>query len=347
MPPPSSVGSVGFRAQVASSAELAVAVRQSTPDVGAVTRGLAERTLIKTWAMRGTLHVLRPSDAASFLSLIASARTWEKPAWQRAFGAAPEEIEALVAAVSELLDGTVLTRDDLVTRIVANEEFATMEVQLRSGWGALLKPLAWQGALCHGPSQASKVTFTRPDTLVSDWPGIPDPDEAAPAAIAAYLGAYGPSTPEVFDAWLSRGALKKKTVRGWFATMEDQLATVEVEGQVAFILSEHVEDLAAVKPGRSVRLLGAFDQYVLGPGTNDPQILPAEHRGEVSKAAGWISPIVVVRGRIVGVWDLKDDEVTVALFAGATAPPFEALEAEVAHLARATGRNRLALRVAQ
>lgn len=125
-----------------------------------------------------------------------------------------------------------------------------------------LRPLAWQGALCHGPSQAGKVTFTRPDSLVSDWPGIPDPDETAPTAISAYLGAYGPSTPEVFDAWLSRGTLKKKTVRGWFATMEDH-------------------------------------------------------------------------------------EVTVALFAGATAPPFEALEAKVAHLARATGRNRLALRMAQ
>jgi hypothetical protein len=101
---------------------------------------------------------------------------------------------------------------------------------------------------------------------------------AAPAAIAAYLGAYGPSTPEVFDTWLLRNALKKATLRGWFAGMGDQLTKVDVEGQEAYILSEHADDLARTRASRSVRLLGAFDQYVLGPGTGDPQILPAEHR---------------------------------------------------------------------
>lgn len=335
----------GVQAQVASAAELAVRLRQSSPDGGGVQRGLADGALIKTWAMRGTLHALRPAQAAAFLAMIASARTWEKGAWQRASGTTPDQIQALVEAVSQLLDGACLTREELVTRLAADRRFSAMEENLRSGWGSMLKPIAWQGALCHGPSQGNRVTFTRPDTAVPDWPGIPDPDEAAPVAIAAYLGAYGPSTPETFDAWLTRGYLKKSALRGWFAALSDQLTEVDVEGQTAYLLSEHADDLANTIPSTSVRLLGPFDQYVLGPGTNDPHLLAPEHRAKVSKAAGWISPIVVVGGRIAGAWEQADDRVRVSLFPGSPEPTTEAIEAELEHVARAHGRDRLTLRL--
>lgn len=335
----------GVQAQVASAAELAVRLRQSSPVDGEVERGLADGALIKTWAMRGTLHVLRPSEAASCLALIASARTWEKGAWQRASGTTPEQIQALVEAVSRLLDGAYLTRDELVTELAADKQFAAMEEKLRSGWGSMLKPIAWQGALCHGPSQGNRVTFTTPGTAVPDWPGIPRPDEAAPVAIAAYLGAYGPAVPETFDAWLTRGYLKKSTLRDWFAAMGDQLTDVDVDGQPAYVLTEHADDLGSTTPSTSVRLLGPFDQYVLGPGTNDRQLLAPEHRAKVSKAAGWISPIVVVGGRIAGVWELAGDEVQVSLFPGSPEPPYEGLEAEVAQVARAHGRDQLTFRL--
>ena len=232
----------GVQAQVASAASLAVALRQRVPQVDGVRAGLEDGTLVKTWAMRGTLHVARSSEVGAYLSLIASAKMWTRPAWQRSFGASPEDISALVEAVSELLDGVVLTRDELVGRLVADERFAGMEEALRSGWGALLKPLAWQGALCYGPSRGTKVTFTSPASAIAGWQPLPEPDEAAPVAIAAYLGAYGPSTPEAFDAWLSRGSLRKTVVRGWFEAMGDRLVEVDVAGEPGrYILAEHAE----------------------------------------------------------------------------------------------------------
>ena len=54
----------GVQAQVASSAELAVRVRRRTSKSGEVDRALANGRLIKTWAMRGTLHLLTPSRPA-------------------------------------------------------------------------------------------------------------------------------------------------------------------------------------------------------------------------------------------------------------------------------------------
>jgi len=329
----------GVQAQVPSAAETAVGVRQRTPDTGGIARGLADGSLLRIWAMRGTLHLLRSSEAAAYLSLIAAARTWTKPVWQRHFGATPQDVAALAEAVGTALEGRALTRDALVGELLADPRFHGMAEQLRSGWGALFKPLAWQGVLCHAPDPGGRTVFARPADLAPHWTGLPDPEEAAPVAIAAYLGAYGPATPEAFDAWLTRGSLRKTLLRRWFADMGDRLVQVDVDGWSAYLLAEHADELASCTPRGSVRLLGAFDQYVLGPGTRDTRILPAEHRDRVSRKGGWISPVVVVDGRICGVWELADGELVVSLFPGAEPLPEEALAAEAAHLARVGGRG--------
>ncbi|MFE1591209.1 DNA glycosylase AlkZ-like family protein [Nocardia sp. NPDC058705] len=327
---------VGVQAQVAAAAETAVAVRSRECRPAGVSAALVRGTLVKTWAMRGTLHAMVPEQAASALSLIGSARTWEKPSWQKTFGATPEQVGALVEVVSGVLAGQVLTRDELVEAVLAEPGFAHLGEQLRSGWGVVLKPLAWQGALCHGPPRGSKVTFTAPADLMPGWQGIPDPDIAAPLLISAYLGAYGPATPVAFDTWLSRGSVRKPVLRGWFAAMGDALTEVDVEGRVGWMPSELVDDLAAATLDGGLHLLGPFDQYVLGPGTADTVLLPAEHRSKVSRTAGWISPLVLVDGRIAGTWEQVGDEVVVSMFDGRSVPK-RALAAAVKRLAESVG----------
>ncbi|MGH9231072.1 MAG: winged helix DNA-binding domain-containing protein, partial [Acidimicrobiales bacterium] len=70
--------------------------------------------------------------------------------------------------------------------------------------------------------------------------------------------------------------------------------------------------------------------------TGDVRIVAADRRKDVSRTAGWISPVVVHRGRVVGVWELADATVNVRLFPGADVP-MGGLEAEVEHLAACTG----------
>lgn len=304
----------GVQAQVPKAAALAVAVRQAKPDTTAVDKALEGKKLMRTWAMRGTLHLLRPDEAGAYLSLMAAGRSWEKASWVKTFGPTPDEMRELVDVVRDILDGRVLSRDELVTEIGERLKRPELEQELRSGWGMVLKPIAWQGGLCHGPSQGNKVTFTRPDTWYPDWGGIPEPDEAAAVAVPAYLRAYGPASPDMFDNYLSRGITKKALVRGWFAELGDRLATVGVEGEQLQLLAEDVDDLAAAKPTDTVRLLPAFDQWVLGPGTKETAVVPADHRADVSRKAGWISPVVIHGGRVVGTWDPSADGPDVRLF---------------------------------
>jgi hypothetical protein len=327
----------GVQAQMASAAELGIAVRQAQPRAGEVAQALWEdRALVKTWAMRGTLHLLPADDAGSYLSLMGAVRFWERPSWQKAFGASPADVAALTDAVAEILDGRVLTREELVADVVKRTGSTHLEELLRSGWGTLLKPVAWQGFLCQGPSSGTRVTFTRPDSWSPAWRGVPRPDEAAPTVIRAFLGAHGPATIDAFDAWLTRSTSSKRTLRRWFADLGDELAMVDVEGTQAYVLAADVDELAAQRSSRIVRLLPGFDQYVLGAGTGDPHVVPPDHRSEISRTAGWISPVVLAGGRVAGVWDMADGAVNVTLFDKVAR---KALAAEVARLGRILGRD--------
>ena len=323
----------GVQAQVASSAELAIVTRQRTPRAGAVAEALEARAVVKTWTIRGTLHLHPAGQVGAYLSLMAAARTWHKPVWQRSFGVTPDQMEALGAAVDELLDGAVLTRQELTAALVERKGFSDLESQLTSGWGAVLKPLAWTGRLCHGPGQGTHVTFTSPRSWVPGWSGVPEPEDAAHTVIPAYLRAHGPATPATFDAWLTRGVSRKATLRSWFSSLGDRLATVEVDGADCFVMAEDLDALARTRPSREVRLLAGFDQFVLGPGTGDVRIVPADHRKDVSRTAGWISPVVIYGGRVIGVWELADGTVDVRLFPGSPDVPTKALEAEMEQVA--------------
>jgi hypothetical protein len=207
------------------------------------------------------------------------------------------------------------------------------------GLGTLLKPLAWSGELCFGPSRGSHVTFRRPSDASTGWAGLPAPEDAAPVAGEAYFGAYGPATLEAFSHWMGGGWLRKRALREMVdAHGGGRLVEVDVEGRRAFVLAEHVDRLTAARPSSTVRLLPNFDAWVLGPGSRDEQIVPPARLAAVSRQAGWISPILVAGGRVAGTWQLDGDRLAVAWFPEAGDLPADKLQAEVDRLSSIVGR---------
>ncbi|MBC3191205.1 winged helix DNA-binding domain-containing protein [Pseudonocardia sp. C8] len=334
----------GVQAQVPSAAEQAVAVRRAEA-VGGTAEALASGALVRVWGQRGTLHLLHPADAPSYLALLASVRSWERPPWQREFATAGQ-VAALAEVAAEVLPGARLTRAELAGAYADRTGDGSLAERLGSGWGAVLKPLAWQGLLCHaaaGPADGTTVRFTAPP-----WAGrLPAVEDAAAVAIPAYLGAHGPATPETFGAWLLRGAVGKRVLRGWFDAVAARglITPVRVGGGTRWARTADVDGLAAARPHEELRLLPAFDQFLLGPGTADPDVLDPAHRSRVSRAAGWIAPVVLHRGRVAGTWETGGDgpgdggaDLLVAPFPGTTLPR-DALAAEAAVLGRVLGRT--------
>jgi hypothetical protein len=324
---------VGVQAQVMSSAEQAVAVRTPRPSSGALVTRMADGELVRTWAMRGTLHVLPVEEAVDVLALLAAARTWERSAWQKTF-LSTDQVAAIAEAATSALARGPLTREELARAIVETTGDAGLGEHLRSGWGAVLKPLAWQGLVCQGPTSGGTVTFARPDLQLSAWPGLPDAADAGPRVVERYLAVHGPATEAAFDEWLLRGATPKKVLRGWFAQLREdgRIVAVDVEGDRCWVRATDVDALVGAEPSDVVRLLPAFDQYVLAPGTRDRHLLDPARRGDVSRAAGWIAPVVLVAGRIGGTWEVSDGLVRLALFAETPPVDENALLTEAAHL---------------
>jgi hypothetical protein len=303
-PVPEALGIVsrlcGLHAQLMSSAELSLWARVAELPREWVANALWEdRTLVKTWATRGTLHLLARSELPTWLGALGTYRHYRKPAWYRAFGITEAELDALCAAVSDALDGPPLTREALAGAVAEGTGIAHLEDKVRQGFGAYLKPAAFQGRLCFAPNDGRNVRFTRPDLWV-DGDGTPAPD--GPAALAAvarrYLDAYAPATREDLGRWWGVSPAEAgRLLRG----LGDAVEEVEVDGVTAVLPAGAADEAAGAEPSGSLRLLPAFDPLVVGA-TRQGLVTPVAHRDAVYRPQGWLSPVICVDGRIAGTW---------------------------------------------
>jgi hypothetical protein len=330
----------GLHAQVMSSAELTLWARVEDLEPEAVREALWERrSLAKTWAMRGTLHLL-PSDE---LPLWVAALGVLKPryhaaSWQRYYGLTREEAEAMLAAIAEALYYRVLTREELaqeVGRLVGSEELGG---KLRDGFGALLKPSAFEGDLLFAPSVGRNVRFARPDRWLPGWQPA-ETEAAVREVVRRYLSAYGPATREEFARWF--GTTSPAQAGRLIEGLGEEVAPVEVEGVAAWMLAEYVQEAEEAEPTGVVRLLPAFDQYVVAAPRDREAVLPEALKGRVYRQQGWLSPVLLVDGRMEGVWrhERKGDRLVVGIEPFADQPGWvrRAAEEEGERLARFVG----------
>jgi hypothetical protein len=288
----------GVHAQVASAGELQCAARAPGLGPGAVERALWQRrTLVKTWAMRGTLHWIDADDFPVWAAALATRRHWRRPVWLRAFKLTIEEIEASLEAIAEALDGRALTRAALADEVHRRVRSAAVDERLRSGWGEMLKIVALHGRLCFGPSEGRNVTFVRPDQWLPRWRHV-DTDTAIGEVCRRYLAAHAPATREDFARWWGFFPADARRV---LDGLGDELVQVARSGDVAFVLRRDLEALRTASENDCVRLLGMFDAYTLA-GLPHDDIVPKARKADVYRKGAWVSQVVLVGGRVVGVW---------------------------------------------
>lgn len=190
-----------------------------------------------------------------------------------------------------------LTRSELADA-VGQRTSATLGDKLRESWGALLKPASFRGQLCFAPGTGQKVRFTRPQTWLE--PGDPpDPDEAVREVARRFLSVSGPATREDFARWW---AISPAQAAKRIAELGDEVAQVDVEGVTAWMLAQDAGEAAAGEPAGTVRLLPAFDQYVIAATLHAERLLPGDFKTRIHRPQGWISPVLAVDGRMDGVW---------------------------------------------
>ena len=299
---------VGIQAQVMSLAELQLNARVDGLRRGDVRDALwADRTLVKTWAMRGTLHLIASDDLASFVAAAPTRGVATTAAWLKYFEVTKDELDTIFRTVDATLGGEPRTRAELIDAVRGATGRPDLAAKLQSGWGSFLKPSARRGTLVFGPDRGRNVTFVDPE----DWLGRPvraagarrpDPNEALGRLVERFLRLFpGADLPGVGRWWGSRYTMRKAIeVAGL------DLVRVDVEGTIGLVLQSDAGVLAATKPFVGVRLLPGFDAFVNDLPRKVEALMPVDRHLDVHRVAGWVSPVVIVDGRVAGTWELMN-----------------------------------------
>lgn len=313
----------GLHAQLHSSAALSLWARLDGLGPDVIDRALWEdRSLVKTWAMRGTLHLLPAAEYPLWQAMLGEYQHYRKGSWLRHFGFADEaELDVVVETIGDVLRQGPLDREALATAVADEIGDPDVAERLRDSWGATLKPASFNGQLCYAPDDGQNVQFIHPEVWFGEYESV-EPDRATREVTRRYLTAYGPATREQYARW---AGLQPAEAGRRIDALDEEVNVVEIDGARQWLLAENVPSVEQATPTGTVRLLPRFDPYVVGAPRDEPAICPKEHVGRVYRSNGWISAVLLVDGHIRGVWehDRSGDDVEIAI------EPFDSVDQHV------------------
>jgi hypothetical protein len=291
----------GIHAQVTSAGVLQCVVRAPGLTPTAIEQALwKKRSLVKAWAMRGTLHWIAADDFPIWAAALSTRLGWTKAQerfWKREYKIVPKDVEPAIDAIVDVLDGQCLTRAELADAVHGKIRNKAIDERIRSGWGEVLKMVSIRGLLCFGPNKGRNVTFARADQWLKGWKKL-ETETAIKEVFKRYLAAHGPATREEFARWW--GFMPANARRVIESSTKD-IAPVNRAGAQAYILKKDLKLLQAAKEDSEVRALGMFDAYTLS-GLPFDEVVPKAKKNSVYRAGAWVSQVILLGGRVVGVW---------------------------------------------
>ncbi|MFI9050279.1 winged helix DNA-binding domain-containing protein [Streptomyces sp. NPDC053427] len=323
----------GAHAQVLSGAELSLMLRTDRGTRSAVREALwTERTLVKTYGPRGTVHLLPTDDLPMWTGALSAVPFGSSP-FAADVRLTPDRIEQVLAAIEDAVGDAELTIDELSEAVVAATGSWAGDLVMPAfqgmwpRWRQVMHRAGQRGALCFGPNRGRKVTYTSPRRALPGFRPLDGPTALA-ALVRRYLYAYGPATSADFATWF--GA-PPRWAADLFASLADGLQQVDFAGSPAWILAGDTSGPTADPAG--IRLLPYFDAYGIAGRPRD-LLFPgrAAERALAGRQAGNY-PVLLIDGVVGGVWHQRRAgrriHVTVEPLAPLTAGQRRALETQV------------------
>jgi hypothetical protein len=289
-----------------------------------------KRSLVWTWSLRGTLHLVSAEDARWLIPLLgrtmiaADQRRFRQLGWDE--GRAGRGLRLLQEALAE---SGGLTRPEIIRMLRENGLPSEGQAPIH-----LIGRAAFEGILCLGPDREKKPTYVP----FESWIGAPQPlpsQEALAKLARRYLAAYAPARPEDLASW---SGLKMSDARQAWQLIADQLVQVEAAGQTCWLLQSQLpwlDETPASSP--VVNLLPRFGTYLLGYAERDLAVDPAYAR-RIHPGGGMFNPVSLVDGKALGTWQTRRRkaklEVVVTPFERLADELLPLIEAEVSDLAR-------------
>jgi Winged helix DNA-binding domain len=289
-----------------------------------------DRSLLRTWLMRRTIHLIASEDAGWMLPLFEPGIERLARRVLERLGMPARHPDKALRVIARALDNGPMTRGEVKERV---REAGIELVDSRVGVHVIVLAVT-SGVAILGPDRGSQSLLVRRE----DWLGKAPPfdREKALAELARrYLSGFGPAIDRDFAYW---SGLPLRDVRTGLASISREIEEVTVGGQTMLTLRGELPRL----PRRGqVRMLGNFDTYLLGWKDREFAV-SGDHALHVKAGGGgWIRPVIVEDGIVVGGWrsSRMDGRLEISL----NLPKAErerlggAIEAEIADLARFEG----------
>jgi hypothetical protein len=302
---------LGIRARAAGLTEA---------DVGAAIDD--DRSIARTWLMRGTIHLVATADLRWLVRLIGPSIARKYRTRWRQIGLSDELLERMVDALPAVLADGPLTRHEI--KVAVGERGVALDSPDPQAHTHAVVHASTTGLICRGPDRGREATFVLVDDWVPDAPDGPSGDDALAELARRYFAAFSPATAADFGAWSGLAAGRAVEL------IRAELTAADVDGRPGFRLGE-------VEPARGLRLLPAFDNYLIGYQDRAALIDP-ENYAEVYQG-GMIRPVILLDGRVVGTWAVQraKRQLTVRPFGSLSRAAWRGVEAEAADVGHFLG----------
>ncbi|MFD0212094.1 winged helix DNA-binding domain-containing protein [Streptomyces hirsutus] len=302
-----------IQAQDATAADLGIRVRGRDITAQAIRTAYEdERSIVRNWYMRGTLHTIPSDDARWVLRLLSP----------RILAATSRRYQQLGLNDDLRQRADHLIRRDLaahgpLTRAELTEHLTTLGIP-PDGQAPfhLIRHAALTGILCHGPQRAGEATYV----LLDDW--LPttgrfrwEGDDALAELARRYIAAHAPAALEDFAAW--SGLPVTWARRAWRMLAESGAIT---EYGALTMLAGRVEEPTGTPDTPDVRMLPAYDNYLVGYRTREASVPPL-HQASVWPGGGIIRSTVIADGLAVATWTRGSGSRSIQVDAFEPVPP--------------------------
>jgi hypothetical protein len=324
---------VGLQAVSPSAPYLALAARLPTFARSRLDGALYDRhTLSLFRCMRGMVFAVRSEMLPTLFAATERAVRHHSARFLGNKGVSMRHFELLAKAVLERIaeDGP-LTIAELHERLHPHVDAAAVVTHMCNE-GMLLRDRptdAWPGRRFRYARFSDVLPGVRLDTVSEE--------DGTLALVRAYVRAFGPVAQSDIVWWT--GAGRRRTAAA-LETMGDEIVEVAVEGteEPRLMHAADVEELesATQVDHPSVALLPALDPLLMGV-TRRELLVADESRPYVLDRGGRATSVVLVDGRVAGVWDVRhagEPGIVVHLFGTSDARTREAVEIRAADTAQ-------------
>ncbi|MGF7229355.1 MAG: winged helix DNA-binding domain-containing protein [Candidatus Saccharibacteria bacterium] len=285
------VASMGaMQAQDYGGALWSIGLRMVSATVSSVEDAIASRQIIRTWPMRGTLHVIPAEDAQWMLTLL-TPRVMRSAASREQRLELNDAIYARCFAIfrTAMSGGKAVLRSELLALLDA----ASITTASQRGYHILWRA-AQEGLICFGPMQGKQPTFV----LLEEWAPKQrqiSSDEALAELARRYVTSHGPTTERDFAGWAGLSLTEART--GIAASMAE-VRQETIDG-TAYLMPRDMP-LAIDEP--SVFLLPGFDEFMLGYKDRSAALHVDHAQKIVPGNNGMFLPTVILDGQVRGTW---------------------------------------------